>query len=308
VTKKGATSRPASLGKAPPSGAKGRSSGGKAPRTSAGVRRTVGGAPRVEVTSTVDASCTLIEAYFDALAAAKPDGLALYARVLKPQSATALGALEAKLATELPADVRAFLARGLRAQQGSLNAPFAGIGFDFLDAAGIGKHTAMLRQIADDTCASDDAHAALIRRGFALSFTEPELVVADDGVYHFSYRNDLLRVAVSWAQFLEHWHASGCFSSHDFGGLWKVVKSKVASAITPSKNVWVTSYKRQFACAWLPFGSHGRVVRRTRRRRTRGERLRPRRWAKADAGACCRLEDRWERPRAHQPPQRNASG
>ena len=108
----------------------------------------------------------------------------------------------------------------------------------------------MLRDVAAKTITEPyypcQAHAALIRRGVAVTYQEPQLVVADDGVYHFSYRNPLLRVASSWDEFLENWPAAGCFSSHSFDALWKKVKTRVPAQIPPSKNVWVRAYRKQF--------------------------------------------------------------
>ena len=189
----------------------------------------------------VRATCDAIERYVGAL---KTDGvLALRPSVLKPQKPTAIASAEAKLGTPFPADLKAFLTRGLRAAEGKLDEPYAHLGFDFLDVAGIVKNTASAREIAGD---GDDEHAALIRRGIAVTFAEPQLVVTDDGVWHFSFRNPPLRVAPSWAGFLTHWLAAGCFGSHSFTGLWAKVRKHVPVAITPAKNTWVRAYRKQF--------------------------------------------------------------
>ena len=132
-------------------------------------------------------------------------------------------------------------------RSGSLAEPFAGIGFDFLSADKIASHTAMLRKVADDTIEDEaDEHAALIRRSVAVTYEEPELVVAPEGVYQFSYRNPVFRIASSWTEFLGHWIAAGCFASHSFDGLWSKVKPLVSTDIAPSKNVWVRAYRKQF--------------------------------------------------------------
>jgi hypothetical protein len=191
--------------------------------------------------------CGDVERYLDRLLAAKIPELELRTAVLAPQKKRALDAAEKKLGAPLPKDVRAFLERGLRYPDGNLDEPFVTMGFDFLGADKIAEHTMMLRKIAEDAIEDpNDKHAALIRHGVAVTYSEPELVVADDGVYHFSYRNPLLRVASTWTEFLECWLASGCFESHSFDALWRQVKTVVNSDISPARNTWVRAYKKQF--------------------------------------------------------------
>ncbi len=107
----------------------------------------------------------------------------------------------------------------------------------------------MLRDVVADI-ADDDEHTPLIRHAVALTYTEPELVVAADGVYHFSYRNTLLKIAASFSEFLQHYLAAGCFSSHHFPALWKIVAPHVPVDIPSAKNVWVKAYKKQFPNFW----------------------------------------------------------
>ena len=203
--------------------------------------------PSAEKGGGVDATCAAIEQYTERLLAAKIPGLDLRACSLAPQKATAIAAAEKKLGAPLPRDLVAFLARGLSYPSGSVDEPFAAMGFDFLDASKIAGHTAMLRKVADDTIEDEaDEHASLIRRGVAVTYEEPELVVAPDGVYHFSYRNPVLKVASSWSAFLAAWLASGCFASHSFDSLWKKVKPHVTANVPPAKNPWLRAYKKQF--------------------------------------------------------------
>jgi hypothetical protein len=107
----------------------------------------------------------------------------------------------------------------------------------------------MLRKVAAESGA-DDEHARVIRSGVALTFSEPELVLSGGAVYHFSFRNPLLKIAKSFSEFLEHYAASGCFSSHEFPALWKIVSAEVPLAIAPNKNLWVSAYKKQFPSYW----------------------------------------------------------
>jgi len=195
--------------------------------------------------SSIDETCAAIEAYFERL---PDDDFELTAEVLRPQSIKAVNAIETKLDLRLSADVRAFLCRGLRAAEGSVSEGrrFGSIGFDWLDAKQIIKHTQMLRNVANN-CSDDDDHAKVIRSGLALTFSEPELVVVGETVYHFSFRNTLLKVARSFSGFLDCWLASGCFSSHSFDLLYEHAKPYLPSGrLPPSKNTWVKAYKQQF--------------------------------------------------------------
>ena len=201
---------------------------------------------RVKVGSggAVGQTCVAIEAYFAALAA---DGVELSSDDLKPQKEGALAALEQKLG-KLPSDVRQFLAHGLRAMSGAIQDGdrFASIGFDWLDARQIIDNTLMMREIAADTISDPkDRHAQVMSAGIALTYSPPQIVVAD-GVYHFHFSNPVVKVADSFAEFLSAWLASGCFSSHSFDLLWPRVKKHVPLAIPPAKNRWVKAYKKQF--------------------------------------------------------------
>lgn len=143
----------------------------------------------------------------------------------------------------------AFYARGLRACSASIDEPFATLGFEFLSAETVIKHTKMLRNAADENAEDDDEedeHAEVIRHGVALTLEEPELVLSDGVIYHFSFRNPVLRVASSSSEFLEHYLAAGCFHSHSFKTLWNIVGPLVPTDIPVDKNVWVSAYLNQF--------------------------------------------------------------
>lgn len=191
--------------------------------------------------SQVPRLCTAIEAYFDAL---RDAGFALYDASLTPQTATAISGIESGLGLELPADVRVFLGRGLRACTGSVEEGerFASIGFNWLDARHIVRHTEMLRGVAGS---DDDEHGALINRGFALTYSEPELVVAGS-VWHFSFRNPLLEVGRSFTEFLAGWLGSGCFCSHDSALLAERTGHLIPAELRPARNSWLEAYRRQF--------------------------------------------------------------
>jgi hypothetical protein len=184
--------------------------------------------------------CEKIEAFFQQLEASGE--VEVYDDSLEPSSEEDIAALEQGLGAKLPADVRAWLTRGCKAYTGSIDEPFAGIGFAFLGASRSLEHTKMLRENASDDEA--DEHATIIRAGVALSFEEPELVVTPDGVYSFSFRNPVLKVAGSWREFLESWLASGAFSSHDFDAAWaKTAPFVPQGSVAPEQNAWVQAYR-----------------------------------------------------------------
>ena len=197
------------------------------------------GAPSADIAQTA----ALIETYSEQLKSVP--ALVVSPFVLKPSSTAALASLERSVGLVLPEDVKAFLARGLKSVTANLNEPFASLGFDFLDAKKIAEHTQMLRKVVAES-GQDDEHAQVIRNGLALTYSEPELVLSGDAVYHFSFRNPLLRIARSFSEFLLHYLAAGCFCSHDFRALWKIVAAHVPVTIPPAKNRWVSAYQRQF--------------------------------------------------------------
>ena len=191
-------------------------------------------------------TCAAIEAFFDAVRAREDEHVSLYAEPLEPQPAAAIAKLEQELAVNVPDGLRAFLARGLRNATGSLDhdEDFTGVGFDFSDVDSIIHHTKLLRESVGDTA---DRQADVIRTGIALTTEEPELVLASDGsVHHWTMRNPELRVTSSFHEFLVHWAASGCMSSHNFKPWWTRVGDLAPLGIPPKQNRWLLAYKKQF--------------------------------------------------------------
>ena len=205
--------------------------------------------PRYELNEgtghSIEDLCSAIEGYFEALRLA---GFDLHDQILPPQPDKNVAALEKKLGAPLPQDLRVFLRRGLRGARGSIEegGAFASIGFDFIDCKAMEKTTRMLRKIAEETIDDEeDPHAELVRDGVALTYAEPQLLLAG-GVHHFSFRNPPLRVGASFGEFLRDWLASGCFCSHAFDLAWRHVKKHVPLAIPPAKNAWLRAYGKQF--------------------------------------------------------------
>jgi hypothetical protein len=192
----------------------------------------------------IEGLCDAMERYFDTL---RDAGFELSAHVLAPQPEKDIAALERKLELELPADLRAFLRRGLRGARGSIEDgdELASFGFDFLGCKTIVKTTQMLREVGEELD-DDDEHGQLVARGVALTFEEPQLLWAGELV-HFSFRNPPLRVGKSFSGFLRDYLASGCFRSHSFALAWKRVAEYVPLRVAPSKNAWVKAYEKQFA-------------------------------------------------------------
>ena len=202
---------------------------------------------KTKTKSGIDTTAALIEELGAKLATMPELHVSPY--VLRPSLPAAIAAVERGLSLTLPSDVKAFLARGLRGVQGSLEEPFATVGFDFLSAKKMLEHTRMLRKVVEKND-DDDEHARVIRQGVALTASEPELVLSGGAIYHFSFRNPLLKVASSFSELMEHYVAAGCFSSHAFPALWKVVSRHVPLSIPPAKNVWISAYKKQFPGFW----------------------------------------------------------
>lgn len=197
----------------------------------------------------VEALCEAIEAYFEKLRAAGT--VELTPRTVAPATPAQLEAYEQKYGVVFPPGARAFLLRGIRAAEGSVDGEggHASIGFDFLDIAGVEKCTRLFRKLAksqpdDDDDPDTEAHAQLLGRGIPLTWSEPQLVVLDGAVYHYSVRNPVKRVCGSWRDFLEAWLAAGCFSSHAFDVAWEKVKGVVGKK--PGKNAWLDYYRKTF--------------------------------------------------------------
>jgi len=175
------------------------------------------------------------------------DGISLYDANLEPQSIGDITKLETELAVTLPADVTTFLQRGLRSATGSYDkdGAFAGIGFEFQSIDSIIEHTQMLRKIASEN--PDEEQSQIILNGVALTYEEPELVLAGDGsIHHWSFRNPKLEVAPSFRDFLAHWAASGCHSSHAWTDVWPHVQDLAPLGIAPAQNLWLRAYQQQF--------------------------------------------------------------
>lgn len=228
--------------------AKGKPSGGGHAAPAAPVP--IAGAKRVG--RDVEALCAAIEAYFRQLRATGT--VALRPRSVAPAEPAQLEAYELRHGVTIPPGARAFLLRGLEAAEGSVDseAGHASIGFDFLDLAGVEKCTRLFRKLAksqpdDDDDPDTEAHAQLLARGVPLTWSEPQLVVLDGAVYHYSVRNPVKRVCGSWRDFLEAWLAAGCFSSHSFDVAWDKVKGVVGKK--PGKNAWLDYYRKAFPTA-----------------------------------------------------------
>ncbi len=190
----------------------------------------------------VEQTCLEIERVFEKLEAKGAD---LTNDFLEPQSARAIAFIEEQLAIKVPDDIRSFLTRGIKGRSGCFeeDGAFSSIGFDWLDAQKIVTTTRMLRDIAGD---DESEHSCVVSNGLVLTSSEPQIVVNESGVYHFSFRNDVLRVGECFGTFLHDWLASGCFCSHDFTLHWNHMKQHVSVHVPLQRNTWVKAYKQQF--------------------------------------------------------------
>lgn len=194
--------------------------------------------------------CETIETFFQKL---KESGsVELFDEKLEASSEDAIAALEEELELTLPADLRAWLLRGCKVGHGSVDEPFASIGFSFMDAERALERTKMLREVAaenrdeddEDEDEDEDEHAAVINQGVALTAEEPQIVWAPHGVYSFSFRNPVCRVSDSWTEFLAAWVASGAFKSHDVDAALAATAPFVpAGSVSPEENRWLQAYR-----------------------------------------------------------------
>lgn len=128
------------------------------------------------------------------------------------------------------------------------------IGFDFMSLKSMASTMKLYQGLLEHYDEDDDEDEdELLSHGVALSYSEPQLVVhcgpgRDTGaIYHFSTRNPLRPpIAGSLTEFLQHWLAAGCFSSHRFSALWPHVQRLVPVKISRKQNRWLRYYDAQF--------------------------------------------------------------
>jgi predicted DNA-binding WGR domain protein len=203
--------------------------------------------------SALEEVCAAIEAYCAKLPSV--EGLEVSPAELAPAKASDIAAFEKQWKVKLPEDVRAFLRRGLRYVDGStLGDDGAYIGFDFMSLKSMASTMKLYQGLLEhyDEDENEDEYE-LLSHGVALSYSEPQLVVhcgpgRDTGaIYHFSTRNPLRPpIAGSLTEFLQHWLAAGCFSSHRFSALWPHVQRLVPVKLSRKQNRWLRYYDAQF--------------------------------------------------------------
>jgi predicted DNA-binding WGR domain protein len=197
--------------------------------------------------------CAAIEAYCAKLPSVA--GLEVSPAELAPAKASDIAAFEKQWKVKLPENVRAFLRRGLRYVDGStLGDGGAYLGFDFMPLKSMASTMKLHQKLLEiyDEDENEDEYE-LLSHGVALSYSEPRLVVhcgpgRDTGaIYHFSTRNPLRPpIAGSLTEFLRHWLAAGCFSSHRFSALWPHVQKLVPVKLSRKQNRWLRYYDVQF--------------------------------------------------------------
>ncbi len=223
----------------------------KAGALKASARRARPASPKTSGGGELEEICTAIEAFFEKLPSI--EGLDPTPSELAPEKASAISAFEKKWGVTLPDDVRAFLRRGLRHASASTPGDrFGSMGFDFIGLKHMAKVTQIHRGLTRFT-RDDENQTDLLMRGVPLSYSEPLLVVhcgpgrLAGAIYHYSPRNPVLPpIARSLTEFLRHWLAAGCFSSHDFKAVWSLVGPHVPVKLSPKKNLWLRYYDAQF--------------------------------------------------------------
>jgi hypothetical protein len=171
--------------------------------------------------------------------------------------------IEQAVGVSVPDEVKAFWRRGFKQKAFRVEAPkFGTAGIDVLGAQYVARNTKVMREldVDDDDDEDEDEDdeesvmARLRREGVALSHSEPYFVV-DCGkdtpgeiyrVLHDGIPLDV-PVAASLTEFLEHWLAAGCFTTHDYPSVWKRVKGHLPPlAISTKDNRWLRFYDRQY--------------------------------------------------------------
>ena len=196
----------------------------------------------------IEQTLSEIETFFTR--AAQLDGIEAHEEEIEPASDDAIAALEKKFDLTVPDDVRRFWKRGLKWRSLSVGKGgdgFATAGFDWLSLDILERDLPDFRALADNYDPGT-AERALLEKGFPLSYSEPQIVWDPrGGIVHFSTRNDLLPpITRSFAEFLEHWLAAGCFESHAVTKYLPKVQHLVPGRIPPERNLWIAHYKATF--------------------------------------------------------------
>jgi hypothetical protein len=124
---------------------------------------------------------------------------------LPPAGAAQLAQFEKKCGA-LDAHTRAFLMCGLKGYQGTIEEPsFVSLGLDFMRLKSIERATDQLRELASAN-EGDAEHFHVLSTGIPLTFEEPQIVVVDGAVFHYSIRNPVKQVSASLLEnpYLQH--------------------------------------------------------------------------------------------------------
>jgi len=201
------------------------------------------------VTRTIEQTLDEIERFFER--AAQVDGIKTSgSNVLAPESDDAIDALAKDFQLEIPDDVRRFWRRGLKYKDLSLKGEDrpAFAGFDWYSLEYLARDLPDDRKLAEEY-EPDTPERRLLESGIPLSYSPPQIVWAPrGGIVHFSTSNDFHGPFIdSFAQFLEHWLETGCFSSHAITRWFLKVRHLVPGCIPPSENLWIKYYEDVFA-------------------------------------------------------------
>lgn len=152
----------------------------------------------------------------------------------------------AGLGREIHEQARFLLERGLVAprrevEEGGLQG-FGG--FDWVSPKALARLCRLFSELAPQQQA---AERDLLWRGLPLTYSEPQLIVMPEGpVYHYSIRDPLTPpVTADLQEFLRHWLAAGCFSSHHYGVYSRRIRGPELG-IRPADNLWLRHYGRYY--------------------------------------------------------------
>lgn len=206
------------------------------------------------VVQRMDTVCTGIETFFERIRA--EEKMNLVSSAIRRLSHAEIEAWEKKNKLKLPDEVFAFFLRGLSFGECFFDnsAGHVNIGFDFLDLNAVTKERKLLKSVTKNGGFDDpdefeldfeqEQHLELLNKGIPMTRNEPQLVLHEGSIYHYSVRNDVKALDLSLTEFLEVWLASGCFSAGSPAAARKFVSE--LKGTNPSNNRWLEYYENTF--------------------------------------------------------------
>ncbi|MFB6373996.1 MAG: hypothetical protein ABEN55_12990, partial [Bradymonadaceae bacterium] len=167
-----------------------------------------------------------------------------FARDLESE-ATEHFSIESAAGLSLPDDYAAALRRGFswpethfEDEQAAEGEDHASVGFDFLEADIVVRQLDLFESLAD---LHEGDVGWVYENSVPISFSEPNLAVSERGVHLMlsDGEPDPTPITDSFTEFMRHWLAAGCFSSHSFALYRRRIGDLMPADIPPSDNRWL---------------------------------------------------------------------